>query len=110
MHPCPKCDSARSVKAGIVREKQRYKCKICGYFFTDPTLHSRGYSLTIKQQALAMVLDGNGIRQAARHIGVSHVSILHWIKQAVPAIQTLPIEKADTIEIDEMWHYVQKKG
>jgi transposase-like protein len=59
----------------MLRRKQRYKCKICGYFFTDSAQHSRGHSLTIKQQALAgtldacPVLDGNGIRQAARHIG-----------------------------------------
>ena len=79
---CPKCASACCVKAGIVRQKQRYRCKSCGYFFTDPASYSRGYSLTIKQKALAMVLDGNGIRQAARHVGISHVSVLNWIKQA----------------------------
>ena len=109
MHTCPACQSSAYVKAGIVRKKQRYKCKSCGYFFTDPTCYSRGYSATIKQQALAMVLDGNGIRQAARHVGLSHVSILNWIKQAAQAVQGQPIEKAEVIEIDEMWHYVQKK-
>jgi transposase-like protein len=54
----------------MIRKKQRYKCKTCGYFFTDPAQHSRGYASSLKQQALATVLDGNGIRQAARHVGV----------------------------------------
>jgi transposase len=109
MSTCPKCQSPIYVKAGIVRKKQRYKCKTCGYFFTDPASHTRGYSAGLKQQALAMVLDGNGIRQAARHTGISHVSILNWIKQTAQATQTRAVEKADVIEIDEMWHYVQKK-
>lgn len=52
MHTCPKCQSATYVKAGIVRTKQRYKCKIGGYFFTDPAEHTRGHSPTTKQQAL----------------------------------------------------------
>lgn len=109
MPTCPKCQSLPIVKAGMIRRKQRYKCKTCGYFFTDPAQHSRGYTPSLKQQALAMALDGNGIRQAARHVGVSHVSVLNWVKQAADSIQTPAINKADIIEIDEMWHYVQKK-
>jgi transposase-like protein len=109
MPTCPTCQSSTCVKAGIVRNKQRYKCKTCRYFFTEPASHTRGYSADLKQQALAMVLDGNGIRQAARHTGVSHVSILNWIKQTAQAIEVQPVEKADVIEMDEMWHYVQKK-
>ena len=109
MSTCPTCQSSTCVKAGIVRNKQRYKCKSCGYFFTDPASHTRGHSAELKQQALAMVLDGNGIRQEARHTGISHVSILNWIKQAAQTTQRQAIKKADVIEIDEMWHYVQKK-
>lgn len=106
---CPKCQADSVVKAGVVRHKQRYKCKTCGYFFTDPAQHRRGHTPNLKQQALAMVLDGNGIRPAARHVGVSHVSILNWVKQATDPIPTPSIEEAPIIEVDQMWHYVQKK-
>jgi transposase len=30
---CKKCQSERTVKSGIVRGKQRYQCKDCGYNF-----------------------------------------------------------------------------
>jgi transposase-like protein len=79
MATCPNCQSCSCTKAGIVRIKQGYKCKTCRYFFTDPASHSRA----IKQQALAMVLDGNAIRQAATYTGV----ILYWIKQAAQATE-----------------------
>lgn len=31
---CPKCNSENCVKAGIINERQRYRCKECGYYFT----------------------------------------------------------------------------
>jgi len=31
---CPKCKSSLKTKDGIVRNKQRYKCKDCSYRYT----------------------------------------------------------------------------
>jgi transposase-like protein len=31
---CPKCISKESVKSGIIKGKQRYKCKECGCNYT----------------------------------------------------------------------------
>ncbi len=38
---CPKCQNSESRKDGIVREKQRYLCKSCGYRYT---VAHKGYS------------------------------------------------------------------
>ena len=31
---CPKCDSAEAIKSGVINERQRYKCRQCGYHYT----------------------------------------------------------------------------
>ena len=33
MVACKNCQNTQTVKNGFVRDKQRYKCKICGYNF-----------------------------------------------------------------------------
>ncbi|MGB0720132.1 MAG: transposase-like zinc-binding domain-containing protein, partial [Bdellovibrionales bacterium] len=35
---CPKCLCAKAVKNGIVRSKQRYRCKSCGCNYTQSSL------------------------------------------------------------------------
>ena len=60
---CPKCQHSESRKDGIVRKKQRYLCKSCGY--RDTVAH-KGYSEEVKQQALAMYLEGLGFRSIGR--------------------------------------------
>ena len=34
MEKCPKCNNNAIVKAGLVQNKQRFKCKSCSYHFT----------------------------------------------------------------------------
>ncbi len=31
---CPNCNSNTHIKSGIINNRQRYKCKICNYYFT----------------------------------------------------------------------------
>jgi transposase-like protein len=31
---CPKCKKSEYVKAGFVKNRQRYKCKNCGYYYS----------------------------------------------------------------------------
>ena len=54
---CPKCKSKRFVKNGIVRKKQRYKCKECKCNFTQPY---QGKKSPMKK-LLACVLYLNGL-------------------------------------------------
>jgi len=106
---CLKCGSEARIKSGVQGDKQRYKCKGCGYHYTRETV--RGMGEVVKQQAVSLYLEGLGIRAIARQVQVSHVAVLKWLKaaaQALPAIH-LP-NQSQAIELDELWHYEQKKS
>ena len=114
MH-CPKCCSDKYVKNGIKYNKQRYKCKKCGCHFTQS--HKRGAPLEKKLMALKLYLEGMGFRGIGRLLNVSNVTVLNWIRslgKSVKAyVQTqIPddIRHVDIIEMDEMWHFTQKKN
>ncbi|WP_350339796.1 IS1/IS1595 family N-terminal zinc-binding domain-containing protein [Sanyastnella coralliicola] len=77
---CPKCSHDSSTKAGIINGRQRYKCRNCGYHFTINKVGKRidQYYVT---KALQLYLEGLSYREIERIIGVSHVSVMNWVKQ-----------------------------
>lgn len=77
---CPHCDGERISKNGHRHGKQRYLCKDCSKQF--PAAYSlQGYSDDIKQQCLELYRDGVGFREIERRTGVSHNTVIHWVKQ-----------------------------
>jgi transposase-like protein len=107
---CKKCGSQSIVKNGIVRQKQRYKCKDCSYNFTIGDAREK---VSLEAKALAMLLYGSGkasYGMIARLFNVSRTAVLHWIRKMGKA---LPIPEIDTevkeVQIDEMWHFIEKK-
>jgi transposase-like protein len=77
---CPKCQNSKIIKSGIIKERQRYLCKSCNYFFTVNKLGKKidDYYVT---KALQLYLEGLSYREIERIIGVSHVSIGNWVKE-----------------------------
>ncbi len=75
---CPKCNSENNIKAGIVKGKQRYKCKDCGYNFTVE--RKSNDKSQIKRQAIHLYLEGYKPVYIAKILKVSYVSIYKWIK------------------------------
>ena len=77
---CPKCRSVEVVKSGIVKGRQRYKCKSCQYYFS---VMKEGKSIdpyyVIK--ALQLYIEGVSLREIERILGISHVSVMNWIKR-----------------------------
>jgi transposase-like protein len=104
---CPKCSQANCTKDGIVKGKQRYKCKGCGYRYT---VTHKGASKDVKRQALNLYLEGLGFRSIGRILNFSHVAVYNWIKVFGEKLEDL---KSDTVvevvEIDEMHSYVGSK-
>ncbi len=95
---CPKCNSGKHVKDGIVKGKQRYFCKECKYRYTVKHL---GKPIELKKAALYLYLEGLGFRSIERFLKVSNVSVMNWIKGFGKEIESL--RKIDgTIEIVEM--------
>lgn len=77
---CPKCENSHIVKSGIVKDKQRYYCKSCHYYFTVNKLGKKidPYYVT---KALQLYLEGLSLREIERILGISHVTISSWIKE-----------------------------
>lgn len=77
---CPRCFSEAYVKSGYVNNRQRYRCKSCNYFFSvqKPGKKIDAYYVT---KALQLYLEGISYREIEHILGVSHVSVMNWVKQ-----------------------------
>ena len=106
---CPKCKSENFIKDGIVKSKQRYKCKTCNFRYTV-THKSTEKPLYLKRFALQLYLEGLGFRSIGRVLKVSNVSVLNWIRQFGEQVKSLRSnEPASVTEIDEMHTYIGTK-
>jgi LacI family transcriptional regulator/LacI family repressor for deo operon, udp, cdd, tsx, nupC, and nupG len=85
MIKCIKCGEVDAIaKSGIVRGKQRYFCKRCDYYFTQPTLmtrpaHQRKHQTTIMDIANALQISKSTVSRALQ----GHSDINDNTRQAV---------------------------
>ncbi|MEM9299176.1 MAG: helix-turn-helix domain-containing protein [Bacteroidota bacterium] len=78
--PCPKCNSSVVIKSGIIKNRQRFKCKKCHYLFTVNKLGKIIDDYYVIK-ALQLHLEGISYREIERLLGVSHVSVMNWVKK-----------------------------
>jgi AcrR family transcriptional regulator len=76
---CPHCHSRRLSKNGHRYGKQRYLCKDCGKQFLE-SYSPKGYDENVKQQCLDLYNQGIGYREIERQTGVSHNTVINWVK------------------------------
>ena len=108
---CKNCKGEKTVKNGIVRGKQRYKCKECGYNFVEGD--GRTNEKIAAKKAMCVLLYSlskasfNGL---ARIFDTWPSLVYRWI---VEAGANLPNETVQgdikEMEFDEMWHFVGSK-
>ncbi len=108
MQECPRCKSRHFIKSDIVKERQRYKCKECSYFYSvaqksDTSKESQ------RRLALTLYLEGLGFRSIGRILGFSHVAVYNWIKAFGEQVESLKQKEATIVEMDEMHSYVGNK-
>ncbi len=104
---CPKCSHDISTRSGIVKGRQRFKCKACGYHYT---VSHRGGSKDQKRQALELYLEGLGFRSIGRLLNFSHVAVYKWIKKFGEDLEEIKsAKKIEIVEIDEMHSYIFQK-
>ena len=77
---CPKCESTEATKSGIINDRQRFKCKACGYHYTVAKV-GREVNPYYVVKALQLYIEGVGYREIERLLGVSHVSVMNWVKK-----------------------------
>jgi hypothetical protein len=91
---------------GIIKGRQRYKCKDCGCNYTVE-LKSTGKPKSMKKLALHMYLEGLGFRAIGRILGVSNVSVRSFGKE-VQQLHSVS-QKIEMVEVDEMHSYIGSK-
>ena len=77
---CPKCDSKQCVKSGIVKSRQRFKCKKCNYYFTVEKI-GKAIDPYFVTKALQLYIEGVSYREIERLLGISHVSVMNWVRK-----------------------------
>ena len=105
---CKRCGGGEQVKNGLMRGKQRYRCKACGLNFTDTP--PRGMPLRLKVEAVLLYVSGLSMNRTAKLLGVSTPTVMAWIERfaEVYAQKPEPEGRAVVVELDEMWHYLKK--
>jgi transposase len=105
---CKRCGSEEHVKNGLMRGKQRYRCKGCRLNFTDTP--PRGMPLAMKVTAVLLYVSGLSMNRTAKLLGVSTPSVMAWIERfaEVYAQKPEPEGRAVVVELDEMWHFLKK--
>jgi IS1 family transposase len=115
------------VKRGKTEDgKQRYECRRSECpnktFILDYSY--KAYVPDVRKQIIDMAMNGSGIRDTSRVLGVSQNTVIHEIKKQESKLESVNrsiltnidgsqvivrIEKFIEAELDEMWSYVQKK-
>ena len=111
---CPKCRCSVRIKNGIVRGLQRYKCKECDCNYTTSSLSRT--PVEKRAECIQLYLEGVGFRGISRITGVHHTTVMRWVRKLGDDIEkfrkhtaTGEVEPVSIMELDEMWHFVQKK-
>ena len=76
---CLNCGSINYCKDGIVKCRQRYKCKDCRYYYTV-LQKSDIKSAATRRLAFKMYLEGLGFRAIGRILRISYGTVYQWIK------------------------------
>ena len=83
MPECKNCKSERVVKGGKVREKQRYKCKECGYFFVIGDERTNEKIAALKALCVLIYSLGKGsYNMMGKLFGRNRSLIYRWIREA----------------------------
>ena len=111
MVECKNCKSERIVKSGKVRDKQRYKCKECGYNFVIGDERTNDKIVALKALCVLFYSLGKGsYNMLGKLFGRNRSLIYRWIREAGLRTNEPTIdEKITQIEFDEMWHFIQSK-
>ena len=106
---CPKCKHSDYCKAGFVNERQRYKCKSCGYYYSV-VRKSDVKTEDVRRLALEIYLEGVGFRGIGRILRISYGTVYQWVKKWSKQID-LPVrnQSIGVVELDELHSYVQQK-
>ena len=116
MKYCKHCNSTKLTLSGIVKSKQRYRCKDCGKTSREGDKRII-HSLEKKIKVIKSYLEGVGIRSISRLENISAPMVINLIRTFSKKLQEKlhnqtvneDIRNIEILEIDELFTYVQKK-
>ena len=103
---CPKCKCEEYQKNGMVKGKQRYRCKRYGYDYRTEKYY-KYYPDAEKKEALGYHNKGIGFRRIGRLLGMDPKTVINRVKKAAKQIQYIikdskAPENLEIVELDEM--------
>lgn len=106
---CPRCGHDNIVKHGFAAGNQRYKCKDCSYAFSVMK-KGKGLDNSLIRLAIILYLQGVPYRKIAQIIGVSHVTIMQWIRKIGHQINLadLQVQQQSSSQINNL--HIQQNG
>ncbi len=107
---CPKCHSDQCVKHGYMKGRQRYWCKSCDYRYTVFKM-GKALEKSYVIRSLQLYLEGLGFRAIERIMGISHVTVMNWVKKHGKDLSFIRKEdsRSREVEVDELHSYVGDK-
>lgn len=82
---CPHCQSNDIIKMGRTKQDiQRYRCKNddCTVSSFQLTYLHKAYDPQIKRQMIDMAINGSGIRDTARVLGINKNTVINALKKS----------------------------
>jgi transposase len=112
MVECKNCKCKDVIKSGIVREKQRYRCKKCRHNFVEGD--GRTNEKIAAKKAMCVLLysvGGASFNGLAKIFNTWPSLVYRWIVEAGAKLpDELPIQgDIKHMEFDEMWHFIGSK-
>ena len=109
---CPHCKKENIVKNGSsMHGRQRFLCRDCQRTFG--VKDGRRVEAATQAHARRLYLEGVGFRGIERLLGVSHVSVMNWVKaqaQALPPLPGVDPAEVEWVECDELCTFIGKKS
>ena len=110
-HPsaCPACAGTALIRSGHACGRQRWRCEGCGRQFTRTT--PRGKPAATRREAVGLYCTGLSLNATGKRPGVSARSVMRWVRDHARehCPKPAPEGRAVVVEIDEMWHFVEKR-
>lgn len=106
---CKRCGSTNHVKHGFIQGRQRYRCRECGYNFTDTP--RRGKPASTKAMAGLLYQLGFGYGTIAKLLNVSNVAVYKWVRTDNTMFSgSRRASGARLISMEELARFVETKG
>ena len=113
MIQCKECQSDTTVKNGIGREKQRYKCKSCGSNFIvgDSRINNPATELKRQTCVLFYSLGKASFRFLVILFNVSPATTYQWVRKSTETLGEAVVSAGvKEIEIDQGWNFLHSKN